>query len=142
MNKKGFTLIELLAVIVLLGAIMLIAISSVSGISNAVKQKMYDEKIDFIEEAAVLYGEDLKNNLLESSKKYNDGSNVYNCIMIKVSELVPKYMESDTGSNTYPAVVNPKNKDEYLDNLDVIIYIRNRRIKAYVDQDKIGNLCK
>ncbi len=60
-NKKGFTLIELLAVIVVLGIIMLIAVTSVSGVLeksrkdsfvatarayiNAVRQKILTENI-------------------------------------------------------------------------------------------------
>ncbi len=40
-NKKGFTLIELLAVIVVLGIIMLIAVTSVSGVIEKTKKDAF-----------------------------------------------------------------------------------------------------
>ena len=50
-NNKGFTLIELLAVIVLMGSVLLIAVPSVMGINNLIKDNMREKKAEIIEEA-------------------------------------------------------------------------------------------
>ena len=48
-NKKyGFTIPELLAVIVIIGILITIATASYTTISNNMKQKTYDNKIDLI----------------------------------------------------------------------------------------------
>ncbi len=59
-NSKGFTLVELLAVIVILAILITIAVPSTIGISNKLKENMFCKKIDSIEVAAKLYGEDRK----------------------------------------------------------------------------------
>lgn len=56
MNKKGFTLIEILSVVVLLGAIALIAIPTIKNLINDSKQKLYDEQINLIEDGLKNWG--------------------------------------------------------------------------------------
>lgn len=53
--KKGFTLIELLAVVILLGVIGLIVFPTVNKTINDSKQKSYDQSIESIENAALMY---------------------------------------------------------------------------------------
>ena len=65
-NKKGFTLIELLAVIVLMLAISVMAISSISAAIERNKAKQNEAKIDVILSYAKLYYEENKNDLLET----------------------------------------------------------------------------
>ena len=45
-TKKGFTIPELLAVIVILGVLITIAIGSYNGISNRMKQKTLENKLN------------------------------------------------------------------------------------------------
>ncbi|MBQ2873437.1 MAG: type II secretion system protein [Bacilli bacterium] len=63
LNKKGFTLIELLAVIVILLAISVIAVTSISAVIERNKVKQNDAKIEVIESYAKLYYEEHKNSL-------------------------------------------------------------------------------
>lgn len=61
-NKKGFTLIELLAVVVILLAISVIAVSSISAAIERNKEKQNDAKIKVILSYAKLYYEEHKNS--------------------------------------------------------------------------------
>ena len=61
--KKGFTLIEMIAVIAILALLLLIIVPSVNGILNRSKEKLNDEQIAQIENAARNWG--LKNIELE-----------------------------------------------------------------------------
>ena len=66
LNKKGFTLIELLAVVVILLAISVIAVSSISAAIERNKVKQTDTKKEVIESYAKLYYEENKNKLSTS----------------------------------------------------------------------------
>ena len=57
-TKKGFTIPELLAVIVILGVLITIAIGSYNGISNRMKQKTLENKLNYYKEAAYEYAND------------------------------------------------------------------------------------
>lgn len=60
-NQKGFTLIELLAVVVILLAISVMAISSISAAIERNKEKQNETKIAVIESYAELYYNEHKN---------------------------------------------------------------------------------
>ena len=62
-NNKGFTLIELLAVVVILLAISVIAISSINSAIERSKVKEDNAKKEVIIEHAKLYYEENKNNI-------------------------------------------------------------------------------
>ena len=66
MKNKGFTLVELLAVVVILLAISVIAVSSISAAIERNKVKQNDAKIEIIISYAKLYYEEHKNS--ESDK--------------------------------------------------------------------------
>jgi len=66
MNNKGFTLIELLAVVVILLAISVVAISSISAAIERNKAKQNDARISVIVSYAKLYYDEHKNS--ESDK--------------------------------------------------------------------------
>lgn len=66
MNNKGFTLIELLAVVVILLAISVIAVSSISAAIERNKEKQNEAKKEIIQSYAKLYYEEHKNS--ESDK--------------------------------------------------------------------------
>jgi len=63
LNKKGFTLVELLAVVVILLAISVIAVSSISAAIERNKAKQNDAKIEIILSYAKLYYEEHQNSL-------------------------------------------------------------------------------
>ena len=63
LNKKGFTLVELLAVVVILLAISVIAVSSISAAIERNKVKQNDAKKEIIVSYAKLYYEEHKNSL-------------------------------------------------------------------------------
>ena len=63
MNKKGFTLSELLAVVVIMLAISVMAISSISAAIERNKAKQDNAKIEVIVSTAKLYYESHKNSL-------------------------------------------------------------------------------
>ncbi len=58
MNKKGFTLVELIGVVVILGIIIGIAVPSYIAVSNNIKEKNYNQKIDNIKSKALEYATD------------------------------------------------------------------------------------
>lgn len=65
LNKKGFTLIELLAVVVILLAISVIAISSISAAIERNKVKQNDAKKDVIISYAKLYYQAYRNSEID-----------------------------------------------------------------------------
>ena len=75
LNKKGFTLIELLAVVVILLAISVMAITSISAAIERSKQKQDESRKAIIVSSAELYFNEHKNSMQNT-----------NCIT--VSELV------------------------------------------------------
>ena len=62
LNRKGFTLIELLAVVVILLAISVIAVSSINAAIERNKKKQTEAKIEVILSYAKLYYEEHKNS--------------------------------------------------------------------------------
>ena len=62
-NNKGFTLIELLAVVVILLAVSVIAISSIGAAIERNKKKQNATKISVIESYAKLYYDQHKNSI-------------------------------------------------------------------------------
>lgn len=65
MNNKGFTLIELLAVVVIMLAISVMAVSSISSAIERNKKKQTAAKIKVIESSAEVYYNEHKNVLSE-----------------------------------------------------------------------------
>lgn len=63
LNRKGFTLVELLAVVVILLAISVIAVSSISAAIERNKVKQDDAKKEIIISYAELYYDEHKNSL-------------------------------------------------------------------------------
>ena len=88
--KKGFSLIELIAVIALLGIIMTLTSISVIHLKRNSDQKLYNEKVHYIEVGATKWGEDHL-NLLSSDT----------CNNVLVSALINSgYISGDSDDNT------------------------------------------
>ena len=58
MNKKGFTLVEVVIVVVILGIIIGLAVPSYIAVSNNIKEKNYNQKMDNIKSKALEYATD------------------------------------------------------------------------------------
>lgn len=123
-NNNGFTLVELLAVVVVLAIIVTIATTSTISISNKIKGNMYCSKLDFIENAAKLYGEDRRDSFT-SNVTINGTS--YKGVVITVKKLVEtNYLKKDQSSEPY--IQDPRDKKNGLDDKSITIYIKNERI--------------
>ena len=93
LNKRGFTLIELLAVVVILLAISVIAVSSISAAIERNKVKQNYAKKEVIVSYAKLYYEEHKNSLGLSG-----------CISIDVLDLSEAEMKDANGDELYGGV--------------------------------------
>ena len=85
-NRKGFTLIELLAVVVIMLAISVMAVSSISAAVERNKKKQDNAKIKVIESYAEVYYNDHKNSLKD-----------YNCISLNRLDLSDKERKNADG---------------------------------------------
>ncbi len=122
-NKNGFTLVELLAVIVVLAIIITIAVPSAISISNKIKAKMYETKIQMIKDAAKLYGQ-------ENPSKVSNDENCTSNGKVKVGDLVNDgYIKKDDVENGF--VINPKN-NKSMNEVDICIYKKNNRVYSKI----------
>lgn len=151
MNKKGFTLVEILSVIVLISLLLGLGIPGISRISKNMKERSYKTKVNLIEQAAVLWGQDNKTRLQETpnceiKKNENNSAGEYNCKKITINELIDNdYLEADSDKVKTNTDVsgNEYNKYEYFDprnNSDiseecVYVYKKNNRVYAYYGED-------
>ena len=71
--KKGFTLVELLAIIAILGIIVGISIPVYLGISNKVKQSVYETKVENIKAKASVYASDTNNYVFDVKTLIENG---------------------------------------------------------------------
>ena len=89
LNKKGFTLIELLAVVVILLAISVVAVSSISAAIERNKVKQNESKKEIIISYAKIYYGDHKNTLEKKSKDVNG------YIHIAINDLVKEELVTE-----------------------------------------------
>ena len=132
MNNKGFTLVELLAVLVVLAILIAIAVPSTISISNKIKVNMYCNKIESIETAAKLYGEDRKDSF---SEKYEDA---YASETINVERLV-ETGDLKKDSTTAPYILDPRDNAS-MDELQIIVYVKYNRIYVHFP-DEVTTTC-
>ena len=130
-NKNGFTLVELLAVIVILALLISIAVPSTISISNKLKENMFCKKIDSIETAAKLYGEDRK----ESFTSTYEGNRSRT---ITVKDLIDSNDLKKDNSEA-PYIIDPRN-NEGMDAISIIIYEKYNRIYVHFN-DEINSIC-
>lgn len=100
MNRKGFTLIELLAVVVIMLAISVVAVSSISAAIERNKAKQNDAKIEIILSYAKLYYEEHKN------------SETDNCIELSKLNLSESEKE-DAEGNPFSGIVKHNNGSKF-----------------------------
>lgn len=106
LNKKGFTLVELLAVVVILLAISVIAVSSISAAIERNKEKQNNAKIEVIISYARLYY-DSNRNLLHGLYPSGDGCIELDKLDLSDSESV------DADGNSFIGVVRYNSSREF-----------------------------
>lgn len=135
-NKKGFTLVELLVVITLIGLLVVIAVPSGLSISKKVKQNMLNTKIEQIESAAIIWGQQNNNKIKNPSSecttnKKNTSTGVTACVKKTIEELLinENALEEDGIDASGKYLKNPTT-DKKINGCDVEIYIKNKRVYA------------
>ena len=147
--KKGFTLVELLAVITILTVIMTIALFSVIKVRNESLKNIVETKLDLIEQAAILYGQEnpdeltndenngCTNEVITSENNAGDTTSytINYCLIKTAGELIDEGyfnsgdLEEENGSlDLINDVTNKSMRDD-----TVIIYRRNNRIYSIID---------
>lgn len=135
MNKKGFTLIELLSVIVLIGLILGMATTGVIRGQKKAKEKTLATKVKNIEKAAIVYGQNHRENFVSSNSGYCE--NIDNCKyydgVITVSTLLGEddgngpYINGDDEENN---IKNPTDDTKNMNNCEIQIYQKYGKIYA------------
>ena len=130
MNNKGFTLVEIISVIALLALVIIITVPIIGNVSESVKKKTLNTKIDNIEKAAVLYGQDNRGNFNQTCnglgqpcynitvgecKCYKEIDDDNNEVIIDVNKLISSgLLKEDEIRGTDKVIVNPLDETKTL----------------------------
>lgn len=159
MNKKGFTLIELLSVIVLIGLILGIATTGVIRGQKKAKERTLATKVKNIEKAAILYGQNHRENFVDVNadesdtkslcfEKKDGGTNLLipNCKYYNKVINVNNLLEEDDGNGPYinaddedSHIKNPVDETKYMNDCEIQIYQKYGKIYAVYDKNKVIN---
>lgn len=141
-NKKGFTLIELLSVIVLIGLLIGIGVPGVYKISDNMKKKSLDTKIELIEQAGILWGQENKSLLHSEKCDIPEVGDDIACKKVKIIDLIDEdYMDGDNHTKSLKNPVNDKDFANCTDDsgvgkdCNVFVYKKNNRVYAYFGKD-------
>lgn len=133
MNKKGFTLIELLSVIVLIGLILGIATTGVIRGQKKAKERTLATKIKNIEKAAIVYGQNHRENFVSVNSGYCE--NIDNCKYYDGVITVSTLLGEDDGNGPY---INADDEDSHIKNpVDETKYMNDCEIQIYQKYGKI-----
>ena len=128
-NKKGFTLVELLCVIVILALISVMATTGIIALSSRSKENMYCAKLEMISSIARDYAVKYEYELNNSTELFNG----YKSLKIKVTDLINSgKLETDKDDK----VINPIDESS-LNDKEIILYLKNNQINAYIDSNNI-----
>ena len=135
MNKKGFTLIELLSVIVLIGLILGMATTGVIRGQKKAKEKTLATKVKNIEKAAIVYGQNHRENFVSSNSGYCE--NIDNCKYYDVEITVSTLLGEDDGNGPYinaddeeKNIKNPTDDTKNMNDCKIQIYQKYGKIYA------------
>lgn len=137
MKRNGFTLVELLAVIVILALLLAIAVPGVITMASRIQGNMFCSKVENIEKAAQLWGNDNYDTINLTSGKTQT---------ISVATLIQKnYLKKDKEKteDTAEFVTDPRDNSSLLEK-KVNVFIKNSRIYAnyQYDSEEDEKLCK
>lgn len=141
MNNKGFTLVEIISVIALLGLVIGICVPSIMNASTNVKKKTLQTKVDSIEKAAVLYGQDHRENFNSSCSLCDGITGECYCYdnLINVDILVTEgYINYDEGTSE---ILNPIDETKSMKNCQIQIYKKYNKIYAVYDKETDTSNC-
>lgn len=130
-NKKGFTLVELLGVIIILGLVITISFTSINAVKKNSLENLVETKKNAIVQAAILYGQDNPNVLVENSVTNDCQGNQY-CAKLTVEFLIEnnyidsEYINNDNGKYD---MINDVTGESMI-NQEVLVYRQNNRIYA------------
>ena len=95
------------------------------------KNKSYNTKVEIIEQAGILWGQDNK-ALLQSSGKCSIEEKEYSCKKITIENLINEdYLESENQDNL--EYKNPKDGSNMLKKC-VYVYKKNNRVTSYYSE--------
>lgn len=138
---NGFTLTELLATIVIIALLLGLGVPGVMKVSESMKKRAYNTKINLIEQAGVLWGQDNKTRLQNESDcdvKTNDNNKegTYRCIKIDVNELLEEdYLSADGLDDSGDYILKDPVTDKSIKDCEVFVYKKNNRVYAYFDKE-------
>ena len=148
MKKNGFTLVELLAVIVILTIVITIGFTSVIRVRENSLREIVDNKIEQIEQAAILYGQENSEELTNTdcpeitttvNRNGQDVTTTFTpelCVIKTAGDLIDSgffdsgYLTED-GLDLINDVTDKSMRED-----TVIIYRRNNRIYSIIDDIK------
>ena len=144
MKKNGFTLVELLAVIIILTLVITIAFVSVTRVREESLKRVVETKVEQIEQAAILYGQEnpnvIKTSCTDHEKTVVEATNYTPSFCVTVTAGV--LIDNNFFESSYLDEVNGKTDlindvtDKSMRNDTVIIYRRNNRIYSIIDEVK------
>lgn len=137
MKRNGFTLVELLAVIVILALLLSIAVPGVITMANRIQGNMFCSKVEDIERAAQMWGEDNYDAINLTSGKSQT---------ISLATLIQKnYLKKDDTKTTDSSkfITDPRDSSSLLEK-NVKVFIKNSRVYAsyQYDSEIDEELCK
>lgn len=165
MNKKGFTLIELLSVIILIGLILGIATTGILRGEKKAKEKTLASKVKNIEKAAIVYGQNHRENFVDVNADESDTKSL--CFETKddgTKSLLPKckyyeYVINDENKNAITVsmllendddngpyinadddnnnILNPTDNSKNMNACEIQIYQKYGKIYAVYDKNKV-----
>lgn len=154
MNNKGFTLVEIISVIALLAILIIITLPIIGNVSENIKKNTLNTKIKNIEKAAVLFGQDNRENFRNKCDycKDNEDNAIENCYCygnetssetITVEKLLDAgKIEEDTVTDGGDKVItNSLDETKYLNECEIQIYEKYGKIYAVYDKENNESIC-
>ncbi len=116
-KDKGFTLIEILVVVIIIGIILTIGITSALGSSKRLNEKLYNERIDLVLNAAKQFGQASQDLFTGICFQLDEPVSDAKCFNISMQTLVDNnYLKTED-------IIDPRDKSSMKDtNIEVQFY--------------------
>lgn len=139
MKKNGFTLTELIAVIALLGLIIGICVPSIMVANKNIKKKTLATKVNNIESAAILYGQDHRENFKTTCSSSDQACyGISDCMCYNGTITVKTLTDPNgDGSTTDSYIELDEGKNDILNSVDESKSLMNCKIQIYQKYGKI-----